>query len=278
VIVDLDFALPDPDGGASGWTWTSHAAFHWAAFTSSNGFGSRFDAFEFGWSADNFVGALDGTNTSRAFFSVPMFNLAADGFEKNWNNDGFLFELVNATFAAFAPSMGVDEDFEAGWSNVPFLFAFGGGDVTSGGIDDFESGWAPGYLFAFGGGDVTSATFTEGALTQSAESFEAFKADQVIASVTVASSTLNIVAHGFVDGDKVTLFPAVDDISQLPNPLASGVNYFVVNSLANVFQLAPSSGGAPIVLNDSGSGSNYVRTDTSKNWGGRDGDTSGSDP
>lgn len=64
--------------------------------------------------------------------------------------------------------------------------------------------------------------------------------------VNKATDAITIASHGFVDGDEVTYFVPT---GQSPiNGLTNGTNYFIVNSAANTFQLAATSGGAAINL------------------------------
>lgn len=276
-------------GDAASWTLTQASSVHWAKFASALGGGQRGDDFEYLWGGDNFVNALvEPTNEGRMMFSSPANPQRVDTFEINWSNDGFQFAFSGGAFAEFAnrlvPPPDPFEGFEGEWSNTDFIFAFASPDLDrdlfnlgTEQADDLEDGWNnDAYVFAFAGGGAAVFAMSDGS-TPPYESFEDFVPDLLIAAVLL-NGTITINGHGLSNGAKVTVFIAIDNLSQLPKPLASGVTYFVVNVTANTFGLSATNGGSQITFDDGGAGTNYVRTDTSKSWGGRDGDTSGSDP
>jgi hypothetical protein len=290
-FTNLSFELADPDGGALGWTWNSSASTHWAAFSSANGFGQRFDGFEFGWGSDTIISVLDGSNTNRLIFSHVTDPLPADGFEHHWGNDGFLFVFGAGAAAPFAGQTTLDpttpyEEFDHGWLSGTGQFFFSWADVTadpalygSDAFEAFETGWGnDAFIFDFTNPDLSAADFVEAGVVGQVETFEGFKTDQAFGVQIAPVNTIDVTGHGFLNNDKVKFFPAIDGQSQLPTPLSTGVTYFVIFVSADRFQIAFQSGGTAISIIDGGSGTNYVRTDIAKNWGGRDGDTTGSDP
>lgn len=261
-------------GDAASWTWTAVSGSLWAPIGTPP---VHADGFELGWGADVFFGSL--TSSEPAVFAGPVPQLF-DGFETGWSNNAFAFTLAAAAAENFptgiaSPTTETFDGFErAGWSVVPFLFAFAGG--TSAGVDDFE-GWISPYYVALP--SATAATFQEGGGSGAVETFEAFKADQAFSGGNVTlPGTFTIPSHGFVNGDKVKFFIAIDEVSVLPSGLSDQITYFVIAAAANTFQVSLTSGGAAVALTDVGNGTNYVRTDVTQNWGGRDGDTAGSDP
>ena len=270
-------------GDAASWTLNLSTAVHWAAFTSATGAGARADDFEFNWGNNSPVSLLDGTNTVVDQFNMPVpLNTPFDDFEKKWLNDGFLFVLAATVYAEFTnhvlPPPDPFDDFEGEWANTIFAFSLASVTTTAAlfnlGADaqeDYEAGWGnDSYLFALGA--TSAALFAEGVLA-TAETFEGFKADQTF-TVTLPS-TFNATAHGFTNGQQVKFFPAIDGQSQLPTPLNTGVVYTITGATTNTFQV---QSGSTVVMTDAGGGTNYVRTDTTQGWGGRDGDTAGSDP
>lgn len=279
-------ALP---GDAASWTLNLSTAVHWAPFASVSGAGQRTDDFEFSWGNSTPILALDGTNTVVDQFNMPPpLNTAFDDFERHWANDGFLFVIAATVYAEFAnkvnPPPDPFDDFEGQWANTGFAFSLAS-VITDTALfeavpdEDYESGWNnDAYLFTVVNGvlvplaPMLDAQFD--AAVHAAEDFETFKADQTF-TVTLPS-TFTAPAHGFSNGQHVKFFPAIDGQSQLPTPLNTGVVYTIANATANTFEVT--AGGSSIVMSDAGGGTNYVRTDTTTGWGGRDGDTSGSDP
>lgn len=66
-----------------------------------------------------------------------------------------------------------------------------------------------------------------------------------------AASTLSATAHGFSDGRVVR----IDSTGAVPTPLETGVDYFVVSSTANSFQLTANAGDTSVVtLTSNGTG------------------------
>ncbi len=268
-------------GVAASWSLVRVAGgMRWAPYArDAAGDLQHFEDFEFAWGNVPFVGALDGTNTERKFFSAPLDSIPADGFERHWDNDGFLFSMPLAESAEFLydvihpTARRARDDFEGSWANEPFYFSAGPStaatfNTTPIAFDGFELEWVTGYVTDFSG---TAMDFED---TTAREDFEAFKEDQVF---TVAlPSTILAVAHGYVDGDEIVIFSSIDDndTSGLPTPLNDGLTYTVATASTDSFSIT--TAGVTVVMTDGGRGTNYIRA--KKGWGGRDGDTSGHDP
>ena len=75
--------------------------------------------------------------------------------------------------------------------------------------------------------------------------------------VNPAQNRFQLNAHGLVDGDPIK-FVLGSPGNALPTPFLEDVFYFVVNAAANLFQVAATSGGVPIVITDSGTGTNQI--------------------
>lgn len=82
-----------------------------------------------------------------------------------------------------------------------------------------------------------------------------FVPDPELKTFTADSSTDTITStsHGFSNGDEI-----IFKTGNLPEPLAAGTIYYVVNATTNTFQVAATSGGSAIDLTTNGSGSLYV--------------------
>jgi len=69
-------------------------------------------------------------------------------------------------------------------------------------------------------------------------------------TATVVGSLINSAAHGLVNGVRVRLTTT----GNLPSPLISGVDYFVVGVTAGTYQLALARGGSAVSLITTGTG------------------------
>lgn len=80
----------------------------------------------------------------------------------------------------------------------------------------------------------------------------------------LAANTVQYVAHGFLNDDKVRLFST----GRLPHPLFSNTSYFVVNKSADDFQVSLTQGGAAIDLTVAGTGTALASkgTDSTVSW------------
>lgn len=75
-------------------------------------------------------------------------------------------------------------------------------------------------------------------------------------SVTPATDTFGLTAHGLVNGDEVVLVPS--RASALPAPLAFGPSYFVIGATSDTFAVSLTSGGAAVPLTNGGLGEFFV--------------------
>lgn len=71
------------------------------------------------------------------------------------------------------------------------------------------------------------------------------------------TSVITSLGHGYVDTSKVTIYG-----DTMPSGLTEGTVYFVVNSTANTFQVALTSGGMPLTFTTSGGSGCVVSTIT----------------
>lgn len=72
-----------------------------------------------------------------------------------------------------------------------------------------------------------------------------------------ATDTFTSLAHGYVDTNKVVVYG-----DTMPSGLTEGTVYYVVNSTANTFQIAATSGGIPLVFTTGGGSGCVVSTIT----------------
>lgn len=68
------------------------------------------------------------------------------------------------------------------------------------------------------------------------------------ATVVAATDTFTLNAHGYVDGDQITLGPIVTGAAGI----TSGQVYYVINSAANTFKVSLTSGGAAVDVTSDG--------------------------
>lgn len=82
---------------------------------------------------------------------------------------------------------------------------------------------------------------------------------QTISSVTNATDTISLTAHGYADGMAVVLKSS----GAVPSPLVAGTTYYVRDATGNPnsFKLAATRGGSAVNLTDDGSGTIEVSAD-----------------
>jgi len=166
-------------------------------------------------------------STARGLASFPIGPgqwQAVEDFEQGWQNDdySFAFELGDTAAAVFdAPLPAqVFEDFEEGWGGTYFFTGPPTADATIGFNDDvetFEEGW-----------NATSANFTVGVLF----------------------NRLVSASHGLTDGRVVQL----RSTGTLPTPLDPLTRYYVVNSTPNYYQVSLTEGGPEVQIITGGTG------------------------
>jgi hypothetical protein len=237
------------------------------------------ERFEGGWSSnESYVFAFDDPpNLAQVEFAFYNAGVAQgfEGFEDEWGNDGFSFELGSVGAASYDSSTPEDvEDFEEEWSaNEDFAFDLTGVSTTSAtydvadeDVEDFEEEWSANEDFAFDltGVSTTSSTYDTG-VGGGSENFEDF--EEVLPEFSVSPDflldTFTATAHGLSNGQAVFLR---NEDGVLPAGLFEGFKYFVVGASANTFQLAATSGGAAINFTDNGHGTQYVIPDGAVFW------------
>jgi hypothetical protein len=75
--------------------------------------------------------------------------------------------------------------------------------------------------------------------------------------VNVAQNKFTLNGHGLSNGDQIR-FQNPSPGTIIPSPLSPGLWYYVTGATANSFQISLSSGGAPVVILDSGTGTNWI--------------------
>jgi hypothetical protein len=282
-------------GSASAWTLTVSVSVLGEGFARADGGLSLWEGFEFGWGADPFVGDLTVPTTAEVMQFEPGApgQTPFDGFEHYWNNDGFLFELGMTELAAFvnrpgaippASTSDAFDGFEGGWNNAVLLLdLFVPTNVTEldlwnstlDAADGFEREWGANesYVFDFSSAPPTPMQFNEAGVLGNAETFESFIVDQAF---TIDGNTIVVASSPYHNGDLVTFFPSLFGGSVLPSPLSTKITYTVASATPTTFTVTVN--GVGVVLNDSGSGQNWVRGNASIAWSGLDGDMQGEDP
>ena len=81
-----------------------------------------------------------------------------------------------------------------------------------------------------------------------------------ITSVSAPNDTVTVAGRTFADADIVRLYNSDDGLPSLslPDPLVDLTDYHVVSTTGSTFGLALTSGGASVVLTDSGEGLSFV--------------------
>lgn len=185
------------------------------------------------------------------------------------------------TAVQFGPSTlaaDTDEDFEEGWDGNE-AYDFDWADIVAGlgddaatydsagtpeDVEDFEERWDSNQSYQFTMGSTTAASYDTGTggTPEAVEDFEEVKAPFAV-SANPATDRLAAVAHGLSDGQTFTI---ENDGGQLPAGLFVGFTYYVVNSTANDFQVATSSGGSAVDITDAGVGTHTVTADPAVFW------------
>jgi uncharacterized phiE125 gp8 family phage protein len=74
-------------------------------------------------------------------------------------------------------------------------------------------------------------------------------------TAVAATNVITVVGKSFSDGDSFRLTTTDND---LPDPLAVGTTYYVINSTGLTFKLATASGGSEIDITDTGTGTHFI--------------------
>ena len=74
------------------------------------------------------------------------------------------------------------------------------------------------------------------------------------ADVNTTLNTINITGHPYVNDQTIDFTTS----GTLPDPIALNTDYYIVNATANDFQISTSKGGAPLGLNDQGTGTHTI--------------------
>jgi len=113
------------------------------------------ESFEGGWDSNEdfaFFFYGQGYDLEKLVFNAGPDPSIAESFEINWDgNEDFQFVLVRTEECPFASGETFD-DFESGWDNDSFVYAFETSDLVAASFspEDFESSWGvDSYLFEF---------------------------------------------------------------------------------------------------------------------------------
>lgn len=74
------------------------------------------------------------------------------------------------------------------------------------------------------------------------------------ADVNTGTETITITSHGFVNGNKVRFISS----GTLPGGLSANIDYFIINTTVNTFQISATLGGSAINLTSGGTGTHTV--------------------
>src|SRR4030095_15083539 len=74
--------------------------------------------------------------------------------------------------------------------------------------------------------------------------------------VNVAQNKFTLNSHGLANDTQIRF--QITSGSILPAPLLSGFWYYIITATTNSFQISLTSGGAPVVITDSGTGTNWI--------------------
>jgi hypothetical protein len=249
---------------------TGHYA--WGVFTYGGDLGT--EGFENAWQSTAYLlGLTIGTNALRAIWVDGTVNPSNfDGFEGGWGNTPFLVALGGAP-ATFNTTVDLFEGFEREWlSNESYLLVISSGTNalwneggTPSADETFEAsaGWDATYQTTIGSG--VAATF-DGLTALGHDNFEQAVPDVVVSADPIAH-TFTALAHGLANG--TSLF-VLNDGGFPPAGLIKTVNYYVVNTTTNTFQLSLTVGGSAVAFTDAGTGQTSVRGDPSLYWNGPD--------
>ena len=257
-------------GEADGWTFAgSDSVYAVAVFAEGSEVPNSVESFEGGW---------DGNEAD--LFSLPEESLTAalfdqivpyETFSPSWDDGGDVWSWSRVAEAAASFYQGISgETFGNGavpWNGGTCLAQFEESDLSSAGLENFESGWrsCEDDLSAFAPEDLEAATFGAGRLTDSVEDFEHVCGAFDCYADPATDRICTYVAHGLSDWTAI-VFEAVG--GALPVPLQAGRVYWTLPTIiTDVFQVAAQYEGAAIDLLDAGSGTIRFRGAPSGWWG-----------
>lgn len=239
-----------------------------------------FEVFDYGWGVDDYIAAFDEpTNLLQVNGAVydgvlPGGDEAVEDFEEAWDfNHFYIFSLESGDPAQYNSTPESVEPFESEWdANESFAFDWGDVtadaaqfDVTPESVEDFEEDWANNaHIEDWTGVTDDAAVFDDGVggTPENVEDFEEVLFPFTVTAL-VGSDELVKASHGLSTGQIVTLS---NTGGVLPGGLAPGVNYYVLVTSANEFQLAAISGGPALDITDTGTGVHTCTADGSVFW------------
>lgn len=201
-------------------------------------------------------------NSAEAFFdNGTIDDEPFDGFETTWGT----LNLVEFVWDAFVAMFDVGANAFDAMSWYTAVYTFAGTDALFDGNawelfgwpTFYELGWGPPFFID------ADALFDAGVGMQYAEDFEEFQAD-VYATTDATLDTLNATAHGLADGTIV--YVLVDSGNAFPEGLMTTLQYEVMASAPNSFQLSTDGGITPI--NITTNSTCIVRGDPATQWTG----------
>lgn len=128
------------------------------------------------------------------------------------------------------------------------LYAVWPGDGVGNGANFFAFNGQGAYTINFGDGTTTNYASNTQANYEFNFNNAALAGTNKPVTFTAATNTVNQAAHGFTAGTVVPFFNIVTTTG-----LVEGRRYYVVNPIANAFQVSATLGGAPVTLTGDGS-------------------------
>lgn len=227
-------------------------------------------------SAGTSIQIVSGTAIAALGYVVGTFHGGVDA--QHPGNETAVFEFDGGALGLFNNTTLAFEGFEVGWANVPYFVTFA--EVSSAAaifaddsnpFENFESGWH----------DNEAYFFTWAATTHSAadflippsgfnpfENFEYPKFDQTV-SPDYTGPLFNCTAHGFSNGDSVTLYAGVAPngaAGAIPTGINPLLTYYVVGATSNTFQVSITFGGSAVAFTDNGVAPCFVKANPVFYW------------
>lgn len=181
------------------------------------------ERFELGWGsyAVEFIGV--GFDHTPAIFNQGPSPDTVETFENDWGD--IYDQHTRLEAATFNAGLYDEEDFDDGWSNDSYLFAFGSGDLAAGVFESFESGWDNAtWQDEFAPGDTSG--FNIGV-----EDFETFVDEMFYFEIPEGTSSATWILY--VIGEQVVYAASGDDEQTIVSELADRINALLGDAFAS---------------------------------------------
>jgi hypothetical protein len=237
-----------------------------------------FEDFDDAWGVTSFgdtIALVGGTTYSLTDSQAPFREwmvgqtLEITGAASSGNNGAFtITQVISTSVVQYSNPAAVAEGYAGRFSvyslnqlvTVPGTL-FASFDTSAESFEDFEEDWGGDFEFTIP--STSDASFSADTSSNTFESFEEVRADLDNVTVDEPSDTITRVGHSLSDGDVITFR---NEGGSLPGGILADTVYYVRNSTANTLQISSQPASAIIDIVDAGTGSHFIKHDTSRFW------------